>query len=89
MAKVTFEFTRAVPKSTTTQGRIIEGLSIGISVTELSPEGETGPHDAIAMILASQKDAIIQAAGAELLKALKNAGAEDAESFFCDCGNKH
>jgi len=89
MAKVTFEFTRTAAKTTNVKGQIVEGLNIAISVTEMSPECESGPDDAIAMILASQRDTIIQAASQELLKALKDGGAEDVQSIYHCGGNKH
>ncbi|HBC0040197.1 TPA: hypothetical protein JGA48_004492, partial [Salmonella enterica] len=49
MAKVIFEFNS--PESMKYQGKDASCISMNVRVVELSPEEQTGPHDALACIV--------------------------------------
>ncbi len=72
MAKVIFEFNS--PESMEYQGKDASCISMNVRVVELSPEEQTGPHDALACIVESMGPEIIEKASRELLKSARAKG---------------
>ncbi|EFB2276999.1 hypothetical protein ACM3E3_004285 [Escherichia coli] len=72
MAKVIFEFNS--PESMKYQGKDASCISMNVRVVELSPEEQTGPHDALACIVESMGPEIIEKESRELLKSAQAKG---------------
>lgn len=80
MAKVIFEFNS--PESMKYQGKDASCISMNVRVVELSPEEQTGPHDALACIVESMGPEIIEKASRELLKSARAKGLNAKGELF-------
>lgn len=72
MAKLTIELTRDFTVGN--NGIRTEMIGTNVAVTDLSPEGKTGPQDVLAHIIVSMMPGVIKSAGERLVQEMTARG---------------